>query len=147
MNQTLTKFTLVDGWGIITINAFHTLLLLFVCNASDLLMFTRDSEIFLILILCLLSHLPFQFQDPRILRGQTGIDTSQSMLLDGKTHSYVYTHFLTRITGIDTAPLCCHPFACGGSWGMPSSSCGWTQWASHQGCSPRMALPHLEGLP
>ena len=107
----------------------------------------HETEIFFIVILCLPRHLPFMFQDPRILRGQTGIETSQSMLLDDKTHSHVYTHFPARITGIDAAPLCCHPFACGGSWGMPSSSHGWTRWASHQGCSPSIALPRLEGLP
>lgn len=38
-------------------------------------------------MLCFSSHLPFQVQDPRILKGQTRIDMSQLMPLDDKTHS------------------------------------------------------------
>lgn len=90
-------------------------------NAPYLLMFTCYSEMLSAYMSCFPSHLPFLPQDPRIWRGQRGIDKVILMLLEDKTPFPPHCPTLStedhpQITGqlsmgFAIAPLCYHPSA------------------------------------
>ena len=129
----------------------HTLLLPFVCNASYLLMFTCNSEISPIFMLCFSSHFPFQLKDPRILKGQTRIDISQLMPLDDKTHSLsIHTSHpgqTPKSQGLTFHHYVAIPLPIEALGGCLAPPVDLHRGPSYRGRSPCIALPHPEELP